>query len=239
MVIIAVIVMILVLIGMLVCKKTMANSSMLQPVLFLCVALELGLVIFVFYNQLFGGGGSGTIIEKQKRLYRSRGFIAGEFLKGKEGGKKLLLINTPGSSDNQMAQALIKGFKDQYGEIEVDEIVNTAPEGDIMEITAKDINPVLAKHPGIEVVAYNGTFPGDYGRVNFKGKTFLFETGGATYAQVEKEIKGGRVLGVIFPKRGVRFKVADPVDKDEKKAFEQRYVLINQENIGSYGEYFK
>ena len=58
---IAIPLMILVLIGMLVVKKTMASSPMLQPMLFLCVALELGLVISVFYKQLSGGGSSGAL----------------------------------------------------------------------------------------------------------------------------------------------------------------------------------
>ena len=56
---IAIPLMILVLIGMLIVRKTMQSSPMLQPILFVCVALELGLVISVFYRTL-GGAKSGV-----------------------------------------------------------------------------------------------------------------------------------------------------------------------------------
>ncbi|MBQ6352403.1 MAG: hypothetical protein IJJ28_03955, partial [Lentisphaeria bacterium] len=93
--VIVVAVMAIVLIAMLICKKSMATSPMLQPILFLCVALELGGVIYVIYNNV-GGGGSKSIIKGQMAFYHSRGYVAAELLNKKAPGKKILLIANPG-----------------------------------------------------------------------------------------------------------------------------------------------
>ena len=90
--IVAIALMVLVLIGMLVVKKTMAASPMLQPVLFVCVALELGLVVFVFYKQL--GKSSTGALERQFKIYHAKGFVAGEAIKAKASGKVLVVVNS-------------------------------------------------------------------------------------------------------------------------------------------------
>ena len=236
--VLAIIVMVLVLIGMLIIKKTMSASPMLQPVLFLCVALELGLVIFVFYNQLFGKGEGATRLEKQKRIYYAKGFIAGEELKRVESGKALIIL--PGGGQNDLSlQELIKGFKAaRGGEIVVDELPS-GNEGDIQEITADMINKVIRKHQGVAVIVFVNTTPEKFGSVSLgKAKIFMVDSGSALPKQIGAALKSGKVIGVIFSRRN-QPKSSEALEKTDREIFDKRFVYIHAGNAAANAEFLK
>ena len=229
--------MILVLVGMLVAKNNLANSPMLQPLLFACVMIELGLVIYVFYDQF---GKQNGVIANQERRERAKGFVAGKFLAGNAGtkGKKLLIVNGAGAKDNRYTRALNEALKGQYGSLIEDEVAENAPDGDFVPPAAKDIEEVLKRHPDAEIVAFKDTLPEDYGQLNI-GKIFLFDRGNADLGQLRKDIEGGRIVGVIFTRRGVRIRSTDKVEKDPEAAFEKRYILIDKTNLEANAAYFE
>ena len=229
--------MILVLVGMLVAKNNMANSPMLQPLLFLCVMIELGLVIYVFYDQ-FGGQNGVTV--NQERRERARGFVAGRFLAENEGtrGRKLLIVNGGGARNNRCTRALNKALKGQYGSLIEDEVAENSPDGDFIPPSAGDIEEILKRHPEAEVVAFRDTLPEDYGTLSV-GKIFLFDRGSADLGQIRKDIAGGRISGIIFVRKGVRIKSSDKVEKDPVEAFDKRYILIDKSNLDANAAYFE
>lgn len=230
--------MILVLVGMLVAKNNLANSPMLQPLLFLCVMVELGLVIYVLYDQF--GRQNGVAANYERREW-AKGFVAGRFLAASEGtrGRKLLIINSSGAGDNRYARALRGALKAQYGSLIEDEVKDNSPEGDYIAPAAKDIEEVLQRHPEAEVVAFaDNTLPEDYGQLNVT-KIFLFDRGSADLGQVRKDVAEGRIAGVILPRKGVRFKGTDKVETDPEEAFKKRYVLIDKSNLDANAAYFE
>lgn len=235
--VLAIIVMVLVLIGMLIIKKTMSASPMLQPVLFLCVALELGLVIFVFYNQLFGKGEGATRLEKQKRIYYAKGFIAGEELKRVESGKALIIL--PGGGQNDLSlQELIKGFKAaRGGEIVVDELPS-GNEGDIQEITPDMVNKVIRKHQGVAVIVFVNTTPENFGSVSRgKAKLFMVDSGSALPSKIKLAL-GKTVIGVIFSRRN-QPKSSEALEKTDREIFDKRFVYIHAGNAAANAEFLK
>lgn len=242
---IAIALMILVLVAMLIVKKTMAASPMLQPVLFLCVALELGLVISVFYGQLSGGTASGALANAERREY-AKGFATGEFLKAQAGGKKLLLISSSGSKTAKMYQAFLKGLKEKYGdavlEDETKEKNVDTGESD-GTISVDDIKEVLARpaNAGVELIVFYGTVPASYNKLDTKAGMFFVDTGSADLRQVQKDLEGGRVLGVIvaMPTSKTNIKPSAPVEKDPVEAFKKRYILVDKANVKANEEYFK
>lgn len=232
---IAIAVMILLLIGMLVVKKTMASSPMLQPILFLCVALELGLVIFVFYNQLSGGGAATDALEKACRKEAAKAVVAGKKLKSAAAGKKALLIMPNGSKESKQGQAFIKALTENYGQVTVDE-PKANPESDI-GITKKDIDEVLAKHKDAELVIFYNSLPEGY-KAEDKKVYFLFDRGSGDGKQIKKDIESGKIIGIVLSQDKVTVKASDPVEKDPEEAFKKRYILIDKGNIGANAKYF-
>ena len=236
---IAIALMILVLVAMLVVKKTMAASPMLQPVLFLCVAVELGLVISVFYNQLSGGGKSGALANAERREY-AKGFAAGEFLKSKASGKKVLVICSANSKTSKIYQAMIKGIKEKFGDVIEEETKAKETETGDDGVTVEDIKEVLAKQPNAEVIVFYGTLPANYDKIGTKAEFFLIDTGAADLQKVKKDIENGKILGTIvaLPTSKTKLKPSDPVEKDPTEAFKKRYVLVDKSNVAANAEYF-
>lgn len=236
--IIVVAVMAAVLIVMLVCKKSMATSPMLQPVLFLCVALELGGVGYVIWKNV-GGKGSSGIINNQLAFYHSRGYVAGEYLAQKAPGKKLLLIASPGWETSRMDNKLIEALKKTYGEVEVDtiEVPPNAEEQGIMIselMTNKALDAVIDKHPGVGVVAFLYGLPENPQRMKVLSKKdhpviFLFETGSAEGKWLAKKIADETISGVIIAKSGVKH--TTPPKRKDKDTFDVRYILVNKDNL--------
>ena len=210
---------------------------MLQPLLFVCVMVELGLVIYVFHDQF---SRQNSIVVNQERRERAKGFVAGKFLAGGEDtkGRKLLIIGGAGSRDNRYARALGEALKDRYGTIVVDEVAENAPDGDFIPPTAKDVEAVLQRHPDAGIVAFRDTLPEDYGQLNID-RIFLFDRGGADLGQIRKDVAAGRIVGVIFPRKGVRIRSTDKVEKDPEEAFGKRYVLIDRNNLDANAAYFE
>ena len=246
--IIAIAVMVLVLVGMLVVKKTMANSPMLQPLLFLCVAVELGLVGFVVYSLVGGGGMSSDTknrIEMQARREESKGFAAAKALPK---GKKAALIVNPGNKENMFIKRLKAAFEKEYGgTLEVVELeFENMLDGSDITITAKDVDKVLAKVADAEFILFYDTFPVDYSKLSTKSKAdvkyFLFGTGGADGARLAKEIKAknSKISGILLSRRNTKVKHSDPVEKDLQQAFDKRYIIITGANVdANFNEYFK
>ena len=236
---IAIAVMVMVLIAMLVVKKTMATSPMLQPVLFLCVAIELGLVGFVVYKNVSGSGNTGRLANYIRRE-EAKGFAAGKALSG----KKILLIMNEGAAESKVnKEGLFKGLKDNGCEIVVAEIKNTAPEGDIMVITYKDVDKVLANHQDAKIIAFYDTFPADYHRISTNGKKdvqyFLFSNGSADMKNIGKDIKDKKIIGIVVPRSNTKIKPSDPVERNLEQAFEKRYILVTAGNLDANKDLFK
>lgn len=236
-IIISIAAMVLVLIGMLIVKKTMAASPMLQPLLFLCVALELGLVIFVFYRQLNGPSYSGRL-EKQKRIYYSKGYVAGEAIKSAGSGKLLLILGSGAKADLSL-QELVKGLeKTRGGSIVVEEIASSNTE-EIQEITADMVNAVIKQHPDAEIIAMIGTLPYNYGSVSFgKAKIFLFDSGSTELKRLKRDIESEKIIGIMMSVKNPP-KPAEELEKTEKEIFNKRFFIINKGNIAANAEYFK
>ena len=226
---IAIAVMVLVLIGMLVIKKTMSTSPMLQPILFLCLAIEFGLVGFVVLKSC---GGKSNRLDNYIRREETKGFVAGKALSG----KKVLLILTEGASESKVIkEGLIKGLKDNGCEVTVAEVKNNAPEGDIQIITHKDIDPLLAANADATLIAFYDTLPADYARMSTAGKKevkyFLFNSGSADYKHIAKDIKGDKIVGIIIPNSKSKVKPSDPVERNLQEAFDKRYILVTKKNL--------
>ena len=214
-------------------KKLDLVKPLIVAVFFAAVA-----TLFSGCDYYFGTGAKGVIKNYEKRE-RAKGFCAGKFLAGnaETKGKKLLIINSAGSKDNRYTQMLNNALKEQYGSLEADEVKDNSPEGDFIAPKAKDIEEVLARHPGMEVVAFKDTLPEDYSRLKI-GKIFLFNTGSADTKQVMKDIKSGKIVGVIFTIKGVRIKSTDKVENDPEEAFKKRYILIDKSNVDANASYF-
>ena len=241
--IIVVAVMAVVLIVMLVCKKSMAASPMLQPILFLCVALELGGVIYVIYNNV-SGGGSKSIIQGQLAFYHSRGYIAGEYLAKVAPGKKMLLIANPGWDTSRMDGKLIEALKKNYGDVEIDTIVvppNAEEQGIMISelMTNKALDAIIDKHPDAGVIAFLYGLPENPQRMKIFTKKdhpviFLFEMGGADGKWLTKKLADGTISGVIISKRGVKH--TTPPKRNDKDTFDVRYILVNKDNVDANRE---
>ena len=214
-------------------KKLDLVKPMVVAVFFAAVA-----ALFSGCDYYFGTGSKGVIKNYEKRE-RAKGFYAGKFLAGnaETKGKKLLIINSAGAKDNRYTQMLNNALKEQFGSLEADEVKDNSPEGDFIAPKAKDIEEVLARHPGVEVVAFKDSLPEDYGRLKI-GKIFLFNTGSADTKQVMKDIKSGKIVGVIFTIKGVRIKSTDKVESDPEEAFKKRYILIDKSNVDANAAYF-
>jgi len=232
----------IILIVMLVCKKSMATSPMLQPILFLCVALELGGVIYVIYNNV-SGGGTKSIIKGQMAFYHSRGYIAGQFLKQKAPGKKLLLIANPGWETSRMDGSLIEALKKNYGEVEIDTIVvppNAEEQGIMISelMTNKALDAIIDKHPDAGIVAFLYGLPENPQRMKIFSKKgteiFLFEMGGAEGKWLTKKIADGSICGLIIAKRGVKH--TTPPKSNDKDTFDVRYTLVTKDNLDANRE---
>ena len=242
--VIVVAVMAIVLIVMLVCKKSMATSPMLQPILFLCVALELGGVIYVIYNNLSGGSGTKSIIKGQMAFYHSRGAIAGDFLKKLAPGKKILLIPNPGWETSRMDGSLIEALKKTYGDtIEIDTIVvppNAEEQGIMISelMTNKALDAIIDKHPDAGIVAFLYGLPENPQRMKIFSKKgteiFLFEMGSAEGKWLSKKIADGTISGVIVAKRGVKH--TEPPKGNDKDTFDVRYILVTKDNLDANRE---
>lgn len=238
--IIVVVVMAVVLIAMLVCKKRMATSPMLQPILFLCVAIELGGVIYVIYNNVSGGSsGTKSIINNQLAFYHSRGAIAGEFLTQKAPGKTMLLIANPGYDQSRMDQSLIEALKKSYGNVVIDtiEVPPNAEEQGIMIsdlMTNKALDAIIEKHPDAGIVAFLYGLPENPQRMKIFAKKdrpaiFLFEMGAAEGKWLAKQIQSDAVTGVVIAKRGVKH--TEPAKRNDKDTFDVRYILVSKDNL--------
>ena len=242
--IIVVALMAVVLIVMLVCKKSMAASPMLQPILFLCVALELGGVIYVIYNNVSGGSGSKSIIKGQMAFYHSRGYIAGEYLAKVAPGKKMLLIANPGWDTSRMDGTLIEALKKNYGEVEIDTIVvppNAEEQGIMISelMTNKALDAIIDKHPDVGIVAFLYGLPENPQRMKIFTKKdhpviFLFEMGAAEGKWLAKQLQSDVISGVILSKRGVKH--TEPAKRNDKDTFDVRYILVNKDNVDANRE---
>lgn len=232
--IVAIAVMVLVLIGMLVVKKTMAASPMLQPVLFLCVALELGLVVFVFYKQL--GKSSTGALERQLKIYHAKGFVAGEAIKAKASGKVLVVVNSGNKADKSMEE-LFKGMEKGLGAAPVVDELKTNPEIQ-EEATAETVNAVLAKHTDAKVIVFIGTLTEKFDRLNTgSAKVFLFDPGQADLRTLKKAIEQDKIIGVMMSKDNPP-KNKEKLEKTDREIFDKRYFIIDKGNLGQYGKYF-
>ncbi len=227
-VLLAVIAMVVVLIGMLVAKKALATSNLLQPVLFLCVALELGCLIYVFHQRL-GGGSGKSVIEIQKAVNRSKGVAAAEFLKAKAPGKKVLFVCMPGFKEDQMTMAMLEGFQKTYGGTVVCETIDGQIPEDVMAsdyLTPDKLNPVFDKCADAGLIIFcSGILPQRYNRLKAYGKApfFLIDTGSADYAAVTRDLKAGKILGTIVAKRNTGLKHNSPVEKKDIDTFNKRF----------------
>jgi|GEM_PF-2868676 len=241
--VIVVAVMAIVLIAMLICKKSMATSPMLQPILFLCVALELGGVIYVIYNNV-GGGGSKSIIKGQMAFYHSRGYVAAELLNKKAPGKKILLIANPGWETSKMDGSLIEALKKNYGPVEVDTIVmppNAEEQGIMISelMTNKAVDGIIEKHPDAGIVAFLYGLPENPQRMKIFTKKdrpviFLFEMGSAEGKWLTKKIADETISGLIVAKRGVKH--TEPPKRNDKDTFDVRYILVTKDNLDANRE---
>lgn len=232
--------MILLLVGMLVIKKTMASSPMLQPLLFLCVALELGLVIFVFYNQLSGGGTGGGAIDRAIRREEVKAIIVGKYLKEKASGKKTVIVCSFGTKDTKIGKAFLETFNKNYGDATLVELKENPDGGTGEGVPLKDVEEALKEHKDAElIVFYGSTLPQDYKRLSTgKATYFLFEQGAASVAQIKRDIDSGKIIGIVLGQPNPP-KSKEKIEKDDKEAFDKRYLLIDKGNIGAHAEYFK
>ena len=233
--IVAIAVMVLVLIGMLVVKKTMAASPMLQPVLFLCVALELGLVVFVFYKQL--GKSSTGALERQLKIYHAKGFVAGEAIKAKASGKVLVVVYAGTKADKSM-QKLFEGLEKGLGAKPVVDEIKIDPEIQ-EEATAETVNAVLAKHTDAKVIVFIGTLTEKFDRLNTgNAKVFLFDPGQADLRTLKKYIESGKIIGLMMSRENAP-RIKEPLENTDKEIFDKRYFIIDRDNIAQYAEYFQ
>ena len=202
-------------------------------------------VSFAAFATLFGGCDyyfgtrSKGIIRNYERREQAKGFAAGKFLAGnaETKGKKLLVINSAGAKTNRYTQVLDNALKEQYGSLIEDEVKDNSSEGDFIAIKAKDIEEVLARHKDAEVFVFKDTLPEDYTKLKIKN-IFLINSGSGDLKQIQKDIKSGKILGIIFTIKGVRIKSTDKVESNPEEAFKKRYILIHKGNVDANAAYF-
>lgn len=238
--VIAIAVMVLLLVGMLIIKKTMAASPMLQPILFVCVAIELGLVGFVVWNQFFHKGDSDRLTNAMKKEY-VKGTGIGKFLKEKAGGRKVVIISASGVKESKTYQEFVRGIKEAYGDVtEAETKKKDGDGGDGNDaITLDDIKEVVAANSSADIFIFNETLPRDYQDLDTKASFFVWGGSAENPAQIRADIEGGKIIGVLFAipgdKSGV--KPNDPVEKDPDEAFKKRYVIVDKSNLKDNGGY--
>ena len=238
---IAIAVMVLLLVGMLVIKKTMAASPMLQPVLFLCVAIELGLVGFVVWNQFFNKEISSRTTNAYRKEY-AKGVGVGKFLKEKAAGKKVVIISQPGTKENKSYQELVRGLKESYGDVAEAETKQKNTEGGdgADEVTADDVKEAVAANSSADIFVFYGSLPRDYKKLDTKAAFFLLD-GVSDPAQNKSDVESGKIIGILvaMPTEKTGIKHSDPVEKNPDEAFKKRFVIVDKGNIKANEEYFK
>jgi len=215
-------------------KKLDLVKPIIVAVFFAAVA-----TLFSGCDYYFGSGSKGVIKNYEKRE-RAKGYAAGKFLANNADtkGKKLLIINSSGAKDNRYTKMLNEALKEQYGSLEEDEIRDlSSADGDFVPPKAKDIEEVLARHKDAEVVAFKDTLPEDYARLKI-GKIFLFNSGSADTKHVMRDIKSGKIVGIIYTIKGVRIKSTDKVESNPEEAFKKRYIIIDKSNVDANADYF-
>ena len=172
-------------------------------------------------------------LEMQKRIYFSKGFVAGKAIKADAPGKLLLIIGS-GAKYDMLLQELIRGLEQTRGGSIVEEEV-----GGEEEITADMVNRVISRHPDAGVIAFAGTLPYDYSKLNTgAAKLFLFDPGAAELRPLKADVESGRIIGIVWSRNNQPRYDEAPRGTDEQ-IFDRRYIIITKGNIGANAEIFK
>ena len=178
------------------------------------------------------------VLERQFKIYHAKGFVAGEAIKSaKVSGKVLVVVNSGAKADKTNVE-LYKGLEKGLGATPVIEEIKDNPEIQ-EEPTPEMVNAVLAKHTDAKVIAFIGTMPEKFERLNIgAAKVFLFDYGYADLRTLKKAIEEGKIIGLLMNKEKAP-KTKDKLEKTDKEIFDKRFFIINKGNIAKYAEYFQ
>jgi len=241
-------VMVLALIGMIACAKKQRTNPNAQPIAvgLLIVVIACGIAI-MFMTNSFGGDDTASLIENETRYASAKSTILGEYLKDKCAGEKVLVIASRDYDKNDRTKRLIDALKAGLGvsDVEVDTVTVEAMKdkmpagGEFMMpieemMTAKDFDKVLEAHPDCKMVISMIGLPRDAANLKVlkmsKDKRPKIALLGGDIHAMKGAIAAGVVVAAVSYKPGVKY-TEDAAPKDPKAAFDQRYLLVNPENV--------
>ena len=240
-------VMILALIGMIACAKKQRTNPNAQPIAIglLVIVIACGIAIMVMTNS-FGGDDTQTLIENETRYACAKSEVLGSYLKDKFPGEKVLVVAERDFATNKRTDRLIEALKTGLGsaDVEVDTITldtkgKMPPEEEMMMpieemMTAKDFDKLLEKHQDCKLVITMIGLPRDAANMKVwkmsKDKRPKIALLNGDVGTMQQAIANGYIVGAVFYKPGVKY-TEDPAPKEVQKAFDERYLLVNPDNI--------
>ena len=256
-VVIGIAIMIVGVIGMIICVKKQRVNPALQPLSFvLFVVVLVGGFLCLRGQGLLGGSRNSGAINSEIAYQEARGRKVGEFMRGIEAGRKLVIIADPNyvkaddDKKDRFTKALIDSLVEAYKKDKKDNVdyvvvsvkipENAEEEGTPLSdyMTPKALDALIPADAGI-VVFMNCMPDNPQNMKMFKSKNgpkaMLIGRGSASGKFISDKIKSGEILGVVVGRPKIKY--STPAASNYQKAFDFRYVLIDKDNLGSNADF--
>lgn len=242
-------IMVVALIGMIVCSKKQSTVPAAKVVSFVLMAVVAGCLVMVLKDQL-GGGSTSGLRANENKFYVSQAFVVGDYVKGKLGGGKILIVADPSyKQDTRMNDFVAAMKKGLGGEVAVDTIELPPANEEMAEpiserMTAKDFEATIARNSDAKVIVSLIGLPRDIGKnpkllMDCKAGKVAIILLSSDVPSLAKMIGAGMVTAAVTVSPKAKFDET-PAPSDEKAAFAVRYILVDKssiaENKGLFGE---
>jgi len=257
--IIAVVFMAISLIGMIVCAKKQHTVAIAKPMaVVLMIVVIMSAVVILMKTGVLGDQGTQRIIANELTYAKAGYYMLGKQLAEKVPGAKTLLIVEKTRPNDDRTPALIQAFKDgAAGKLTIAAMATptvTWPEGrqpkpeeiDMMPMNemlkAKDYNEVIDKYADCNLVVSFIGLPMDIEDLHVwtmppekRPKLGLIN---CAYHNLKNAIKSEVVVAVVGINPTAKFD-EQPAPKEQKAAFERRYIMITPENVVQMADTYK
>ena len=257
--VIAVVFMAVSLIGMIICAKKQNTSSIAKPMAVVLMAVVIiSAVVLLMKTGVLGDQGTQRIIANELTYAKAGYYMLGKQLAEKAPSANTLLIVEKTRANDLRTPALIQAFKDgAAGKLKIAATATptvTWPEGkqpkpeemDMMPMNemlkAKDYNDVISKYPDCNLIVSFIGLPNDVQNLNVwsmpPDKMPKLGLINCNYQNLKTAIQSGAVLAVVGINPTAKFD-EQPAPKEQKAAFDRRYILITPENVVQIAETYK
>ena len=247
------------LIGMIVCSKKQATSAIAKPLaVVLMLVVIVCAVVVLMKTGVVGDQGTQRIIANELTYAKAGYFMLGKQLAEKASGAKTLIIAEKARANDTRTPELLQAFKDgAAGKLKIAATATptvTWPEGkqpkpeemDMMPMNemlkAKDYNDVISKYPDCNLIVSFIGLPNDVQNLNVwsmpPDKMPKLGLINCNYQNLKTAIQSGAVLAVVGINPTAKFD-EQPAPKEQKAAFDRRYILITPENVVQIAETYK